>query len=1244
MKYEVIEYLTVDQAKRYAAMPMQGYSSGTESLTYDGVTYQVVKVNSYASTIGENKNRRDVDPYTTKLTFTNLMPVCKITDKNGNLLYRRYDWEKTTNKTGEGPDGGSYDNQPYYYAPAVYTELTGNDGAFKALDGTLYSSNGSNPTSYSVSNGVQIQLLIGDYRLNEAVTVKTTSKVTLTTASTSDALFPKQDPGSTSTIQRAFADASMFDVKGDLTYARIILDGAKGTYTVGVKANGGIANVSNAGKLTVQDGATLRNSKTAVDYSGGAVYVASGGTATMTGGTINQNESVGDGAGIYLAPGSTLNFSGNPSFGGTGLDVAGNISMTNGNFQTTGLLAETNGGKDYRKARQDIYLAETTEDPASIVLTGDLTGAAGSIWVWANDSKHYIMGKPFATKQSNITLGKAAYLRFRDARPDSATLCEDVYRTGSRGTNPDYVYWTSSVDFHFKKTYKSHNDETVGVALPGAKFALYTDEECTESLMLNDKAVEAISSDGITTKDAAGNVITAGEVLFEKLPLGVYYMKETVIPTKDKDGNVVSIANDGFTYRITIEINDEGDEVEIDKLLEYWAGDAVKWQALSMDENDAYIIVNREAICKATDSQGNILYKDAAHRIPAVYGELNDDILNGTTLFTGTGASHTGAYCIKMLIPEYTLPAELTLNSGKTMTLTTAGKKDKDYPYTGTEGTFAVIFRDKDYEDGYDKSLISSSGALTLTEITLNGDKDNCEEVSADGGLINVAAGSVTIANGATLQDSATTGSGGAVYVADGTLTMTGGSINGNSAAKGGAVYVKAEATMEMSNSAGASGGTVNGNTAVTNGAGIYLEEHSTLKLSGSPNFGGAGTDTDEALVSSMEVDGETVVTGNFLLKKDAPYVYTEEDSERPTNGQKPYAVDQAKRAYKVRQDVFVAGYSDEGGAATSIVVTGKINSGDGTIWVWADQKEHYEMLKQFAVLGPGVTVDETTMHAFRNAQDDETTGCGAEYLTGQDGDDIGSYKCVYWTGGFDFVFKKIGPTGDPLPGANFTLYMSNDEHTAIRTEKDDEDNDVEVAYQQIPEGGTVKADAVATSKTVAEADAVAIKVNTGTEAAPVLMNPDPKVYGDGLVVFKKIPPGVYFIKETTDAEGNVQIGNEKYKPVEEMYMIDINGKGYYTIYVPTVAEDGTVSWVMNDEHKASLEKLSFGTGDDAYTVDVPVALNVSSLSRKVILRKALISSRWATLSISPNRRSSRFTTPTSRLLSRLRMTTELRP
>lgn len=432
LDYEIIEYLIVfggdnypynNQHIRYAAMPMNGYSGTPESLEYNGTTYTVIKANSYSSRIGENKNRKDVDPYTSVVPFTNLMPVCKITDDKGNLLYQKYTWEKVTSKPGE---------QEYYFAPAVYTELTGADGAFKVLEnGTLYRSNDANPPSYSVRDGiqnsVQIQMLTGSYAQTEGVTLPSTvtGKVTLTTASASDALFPKQDGGTTSTILRSgFTDASMFIVGGDLTLENIILDGAKGSYTT--VAEGGIANVPSGGKLSIKSGATLQNSKTS--SKGGAVYVDAGGTLTMTGGTINKNESEDKGAGVYLAEGSIMNLSGNPNFGGNGLNQAGNITEANGNWKNEVLTGKLNGGKLYSKPRQDIFIAgyASTNDEdtsaASLVVTGDITSGDGTIWVWAEESPRYKCSGQFAIIDQNAEVSIESLHAFRNAQPDDVTL------------------------------------------------------------------------------------------------------------------------------------------------------------------------------------------------------------------------------------------------------------------------------------------------------------------------------------------------------------------------------------------------------------------------------------------------------------------------------------------------------------------------------------------------------------------------------------------------------------------------------------------------------------------------------------------------------------------------------------------------------------------------------------------------------------------------------------------------------
>ena len=558
LDYEIFEYLVVstDQQKRYAAMPMHDYDySKTENLTVDGTEYTVVQANVYTGKVGENINATDgTDPYASAVEFRNLMPVCKITDKNGNLLYREYTWNKKT-----------------FYAPAVYTELTGDDGALKALEGNLYSSNGSNPTVYPVSNGVQIKMLISDYTLGTPAEVKT-DKVTLTTAANSDTLFPRQDSLTTpAVISRAFGNEitaekdSMFivtknnDVNGDLTLASITLDGRKDSYLA--FANGGIVQVQNGSRLTIMDGAELRESITAADYNGGAVYVAQGGSVTITGGKMIRNESIGDGAGIYLAEGSTLNLSGSPYFGGSGVDVAGNIiekdKDAEGNFKSGDLTLKFNGGKKYENARQDIFIAGYEGDDGvtnanSLNIIGDITSGAGTIWVWAEKQPHYKTMQQFAKYEAGVSNLASSLAAFRNARPDDETgagqVGEYLHGTTKAGDTGN-VFWhgiEGSAHVMLVKVSKSSNSYQ---ALQGKAFTVYTDEAMKDEhiatgVVLNDDGTE---NKEFKLKDLmSGN---GGAFFIGELPYGTYYAKEVGVEAPFeftvRESGVVKIETDG---------------------------------------------------------------------------------------------------------------------------------------------------------------------------------------------------------------------------------------------------------------------------------------------------------------------------------------------------------------------------------------------------------------------------------------------------------------------------------------------------------------------------------------------------------------------------------------------------------------------------------------------------------------------------------------------------------------------------
>ncbi|MBQ9720228.1 MAG: hypothetical protein IJV64_05985, partial [Oscillospiraceae bacterium] len=245
--------------------------------------------------------------------------VCKITDETYGLLYY---------KRGEA------------YAEAVYDALV---SAFNRVNiGDLYYKVGETYIPYT-SNHHRIEMLIPEYTMEESTALNSEKTVLLTTADpNADDGFPYAGGSSTAVIKRGYDGTSMITVQGDLTLGDITLDGNRDSFTA--NTDGGVLNVTSGGTLTVGTGSTIRNSIT------------------------TQN-----GAGVYLAEGGRMNISGDPHFTGNTVSFT-DPTATNGE-ETVYSSGEAN---------QDIFLAGYTDTTAaSLHVTGNLTGADGSIWVWA---------------------------------------------------------------------------------------------------------------------------------------------------------------------------------------------------------------------------------------------------------------------------------------------------------------------------------------------------------------------------------------------------------------------------------------------------------------------------------------------------------------------------------------------------------------------------------------------------------------------------------------------------------------------------------------------------------------------------------------------------------------------------------------------------------------------------------------------------------------------------------------------
>lgn len=368
--------------------------------------------------------------------------VCKITDRNNNLLY--------------------IDGQP-----AIYAKL---EEAFADFNSSK---------KFTLANGRtgtarKIQMLVDEYKLLDPVTLERGKTAILTTASTTDAEYPADTGVTTCTIKRNYdAAASMITNKFSLTLMNITLDGSKNTYTEPgqMAENGGIVAVlGDYATLSIGAGATLKNAS--ISGKGGAVYAGDETTVTIVDGTIIGNEASA-GAGIYLTANSTLHISGNPSFGdGTAVRPANTVAKADYSDKLNGNEAVYANGR----ARQDIYITETIEKPASVIVSGDLTGENGSIWVWATSEYHYKQLTPFAKLDGGVSGGNL--MAFRNAQPDDMTdNGSETWLGGTtEGETAGYVYWSGSSG---KRKVILRKIDSTGASVSGKLFTIYKGESET---------------------------------------------------------------------------------------------------------------------------------------------------------------------------------------------------------------------------------------------------------------------------------------------------------------------------------------------------------------------------------------------------------------------------------------------------------------------------------------------------------------------------------------------------------------------------------------------------------------------------------------------------------------------------------------------------------------------------------------------------------------------------------------------
>ena len=1092
--------------------------------------YQDSAGNSYYQELDKNENGYYV--------VSNREVVCKLTDADDNLLYVKGHtvWERNDDT---GTDR---------VFPAVYSTLE--EGFAAAQDESIN-------FVYANGEGADVSSLklkvLKDFTINKPITYSSPRALTFTTAETRAQkdryVFSttRTSDASRAEIKRSYSGEALITVSegASLTLQAIKLNGQKSRF------NGRAIHVTD-GSLTVLNNTQLLNFKQNADM-GGAILQDNGTRLTVNGGSAR----------------SAL-FSNNETAGADGgaIAVGDNCIVSITNAQFTGNKADTgNGGALSISAREDdsqeisllnvVFRTNTAKDGGAIYTAENISLAVQNNTFTNNRAIEGDGGAIMIGGNSTLTL-KGGTMTGNTAQLGSAIYAADHAAVTISG---------GSVTGN-----KAGGEDGGAINVGGADTRIIfsgspvvfnnTDASGTRSPQRN-----------VVLSEDSNQVINTGEDGLDGGVVGVYVIdgenKAILNGHGIEDTPFGTFGDEGHAHP-SVFLNDRNPAL----------------RAVSKSSEDELIYWD-EVICKLTDDSDTLLYKAVEITVkgvkttlyaPAVYKTLKEgfEASEGTLYYMDGTRFDNDSLKVKML-KDYSLSEKHTAPVKRTVTLTTA-EIAIDPEKTLSDGdmfTFATD-RTEDRERAHltrtfaaDSMMAVNSGSkLAVTDIVFDGNKSDTDyAVTANGGIMFVGArGILTIADGATLQDSATTGKGGAVYAADGaSVAMTGGEITDNEAGVG--------------------------------GAGIYLVEGSTLKLEGSPEFSeNTVTDTDN-------YPGDPVKTNG---------------------GEKIYTDG------KLRQDIFLAGYlgkissgaSAQAKPATAIIVTGNITSKAGSIWVWPEKPEgdqpdnHYEMLKQFAVVEKGKTLSAASYLAFRNALEDDVTLCGAEYLTGEAGDEMidtegTSWKTIRWKGGgFDFSFKKIDGFGKPLPGASFRLYK----------------------------GYTFEKRAQAKVQTLTEPLMKGTDFFEATSSDGTAKNSRDETIDKGIVLFEKAPQGIYYILESDVPDGCLKITEDDESSVIYTKETESSSPNKAldvgpTIYVVllgeaalTIPDDKTGSpWadVLSRISETDIRKQT-GTGENAknyalFKIDPETGravaepdiaafgiMNVSTAERKVILRKTV--------------------------------------
>ena len=552
--------------------------------------------------------------------------------------------------------------------------------------------------------------------------------------------------------------------------------------------NGGV-NVAAGGTFKLYDKVQITNSF----YHG--VYVKTGSTFIMNGGTICNNHSgVNLNGTLIMNGGSISNNKGTDFGGGVYVNVGGNFTMTGG--EISGNTAEQYGGGVYVEYSTKQHKSGTLTVSGNVKITNNKAGGLNSNVALSDGSKITIA-------ESGLGSDASIGVRLVDA------LAEGSYAVIANGLDHGYKENTITSDYFSHKTQRVDDE----LLLYSRSTRLHTHPACGKNCTH-------------TGEDAHGTLIWQGISSLDEIEeAGNYYLK-----------NNISLSE---FWEVPCDINLclNGYQIENTAVSGY-RGYLIHMQnkKLSLCNCNtipvAGSVLNGGVFMSGSESQLD-LYRNVkiSNPIDSTWPNKNVVWVYGGkfTMYGGTVSGnnkYAGIYVTSQGTSGDT--------SGGTFVM-------KDGTITGNSGAGVTVYGGSTVimDGGTITGNVSGSNGggvyVGYGTFTMNGGTISGNTSYSNGGGVYVD--DKFIMNGGTISNNKTTittpgssktSSGGGVYVGIGNFTMNNGTIENNEAESfGGGIVVAQRGSFEMSD------GTITGNKCKTLGSGVYLESNGTFTMKG---------------------------------------------------------------------------------------------------------------------------------------------------------------------------------------------------------------------------------------------------------------------------------------------------------------------------------------------------------------------------------------------------------------------------